>query len=179
MSKVFKSPSQISPVVAATSAAQVLTSTQPVTPIIATGTQTLTHKEAQTKAFSQIADRRREHAEFRSHVIKNIKSDIYSMGKGMMSSGKGMMPTGKGMMPTGKGMFQHISSNIAYRLIFMFLFFFVFYKIIYNICIFFGIDQIILNMYLGWVSFLLVLFTFLPHEYGNILDSADVPAAPV
>ena len=163
MSKVFKSPSQISPVVAATSAAQVLTSTQPVTPIIATGTQTLTHKEAQTKAFSQIADRRREQAEFRSHVIKNIKSEIYSMGKGMM-------PTGKGMMPTGKGMFQHISSNIAYRLIFMFLFFFVFYKIIYNICIFFGIDQIILSMYMGWFSFIIVLFTFLPHDYGNILD---------
>lgn len=156
MSKVFKSPSQISPVVAATSAAQVLTSTQPVTPIIATGTQTLTHKEAQTKAFSQIAYRRREQAEFRSHVIKNIKSEIYSMGKGMM--------------PTGKGMLQHISSNIAYRLIFMFLYFFVFYKIIYRICIFFGIDQIILSMYMGWVSFIIVIFTFLPHDYGNILD---------
>jgi len=89
---------------------------------------------------------------------------------GIDSMGKGIIPTGKGIIPTGKGIFQHISSNIAYRIIFMFLFFFVFYKIIYRICIFFGIDQIILSMYMGWVSFIIVLFTFLPHDYGNILD---------
>ena len=92
---------------------------------------------------------------------------------------KGVSSAKSSAMSGVKGMFNTINSSLPYKLVFLFLFVFVFYKVIYRICIFFGIDIVILNMYLGWVSFLLVLFTFLPHEYGNILDSADVPAAPV
>ena len=92
---------------------------------------------------------------------------------------KGVSSAKSSAMSGVKGMFNSINSSLPYKLVFLFLFVFVFYKVIYRICIFFGIDIVILNMYLGWVSFLLVLFTFLPHEYGNILDSADVPASPV
>jgi hypothetical protein len=155
-----------SPVVAAaTSAAQVVTSTQPVMPIIVTGTQTLSRKDEQTKLFSQIADRSREQAEYRSHVIKN--TGIYKFGKlSYEIAGEGITAS----TPYVTGFFGGMHQALPYRLIFMFLFFFVFYRIIYNICIFFGIDQIILSMYMGWVSFIIVLFTFLPYDYGNILD---------
>ena len=66
-----------------------------------------------------------------------------------------------------------INVMFRFKLIFFFLYFFVFYKIIYNISIFFGIDQIILSMYMGWISFIIVLFTFLPYDYGNILDESQ------
>ena len=72
-----------------------------------------------------------------------------------------------------KGIFNYFHSSMPYKIVFLLLFFGVFYKVIYSICIFFGIDMVILNMYMGWVSFLLVLFTFLPYEYGNILDTPE------
>ena len=40
----------------------------------------------------------------------------------------------------------------------------------YKIGVFFGIDQIELLMYMGWLGLLLILLTFLPFRYG-ILDS--------
>ena len=70
-----------------------------------------------------------------------------------------------------KGFINSINASMPYKLVFLFLFIFVFYKVIYRICVFFGIDIVILNMYMGWLSFILVLFTFLPYEYGNILDT--------
>ncbi len=70
-----------------------------------------------------------------------------------------------------KSFLNSINASMPYKLIFLFLFIFVFYKVIYRICVFFGIDIVILNMYMGWLSFILVLFTFLPYEYGNILDT--------
>ena len=171
--------SQISTVEAATSAAQVVTGTQPVTPIIVTATQpetlnTSTHKEAQSEAFSQITDRRRQQSDFRSHVIKDIKSDAIAAKTGIYKFGKlSYEIAGQGITsgtPYVAGFFGGMHQALPYRLIFMFLFFFVFYRIIYNICIFFGIDQIILSMYMGWLSFIILLFTFLPYDYGDILD---------
>jgi hypothetical protein len=70
-----------------------------------------------------------------------------------------------------KGFLNSINASMPYKLVFLFLFVFVFYKVIYRICVFFGIDIVILNMYMGWLSFILVLFTFLPYEYGNILET--------
>ncbi len=73
-----------------------------------------------------------------------------------------------GIKKIGKSLFNGIKILFAYRLIFLVLFLALFYRIIYNICVFFGIDIIILDMYMGWVSFILVLFTFLPFEYSEI-----------
>jgi hypothetical protein len=63
---------------------------------------------------------------------------------------------------------KSINASIPYKLIFLIAFFAIFYDVIYNICIFFGIDIILLNMYMGWVSFILILFTFLPTSYSDI-----------
>ena len=69
---------------------------------------------------------------------------------------------------TVKNVINSINAALPYKLIFLIAFFAIFYNVIFNICIFFGIDIILLNMYMGWVSFLLILFTFLPTEYSNI-----------
>jgi hypothetical protein len=67
-----------------------------------------------------------------------------------------------------KSVINSINAALPYKLIFLIAFFAIFYNVIFNICIFFGIDIILLNMYMGWVSFLLILFTFLPTDYSNI-----------
>jgi len=69
---------------------------------------------------------------------------------------------------TIKSVISSINAGMPYKLIFLIAFFAIFYNVIFNICIFFGIDIILLNMYMGWVSFLLILFTFLPTDYSNI-----------
>jgi hypothetical protein len=150
--------SQISPVVAAaTSAAQVVTGTQPVAPTTKT-------------TLSVINERLSKHT-FIPKTITSIGSKIDRVGVAGLKYG--IIPITESIIKSPKyvtGFFGGIHTMLPYRLIFMFLFFFVFYRIIYNICIFFGIDQIILSMYMGWVSFIIVLFTFLPYDYGNILD---------
>ena len=69
---------------------------------------------------------------------------------------------------TIKSVISSINAALPYKIIFLIAFFAIFYNVIFNICIFFGIDIILLNMYMGWVSFLLILFTFLPTDYSNI-----------
>ena len=101
-------------------------------------------------------------------IGKRARLRMDAAGAGMYTFGKSSyVSSGKGIINVFKGMHQ----ALPYRLIFFFLFIFVFYRIIYRICIFFGIDQIILSMYMGWFTFIIVLFTFLPYDYGNILDT--------
>jgi hypothetical protein len=182
--------SQISTVEAATSAAQVLTSSQPVTSSqVVTATQPLTpilstqsgEDSMMSKAGGSIGSFGSKFGSGLGAAGSSMKSGIISTGSGMKSAKTGMYKFGKlsyeiagqgitSGTPYVAGFFGGIHTMLPYRLIFMFLFFFVFYRIIYNICIFFGIDQIILSMYMGWISFIIVLFTFLPYDYGNILD---------
>jgi hypothetical protein len=85
-----------------------------------------------------------------------------------MGTGQGAISTGKSI---GSGLIkftQSINAAMPYKIIFLIGFFGLFYNVIFNICIFFGIDVVLLNMYMGWVSFLLILFTFLPTTYGDI-----------
>ena len=70
---------------------------------------------------------------------------------------------------------KNIPDNISIKLIFLIAFFTLFYTVIYNICIFFGIDIVILNMYMGWLSFILILFTFLSPKYGTIFKIREEP----
>jgi len=67
-----------------------------------------------------------------------------------------------------KSVINSINAGMPYKIIFLIAFFAIFYNVIFNICIFFGIDIILLNMYMGWVSFILILFTFLPTSYSDI-----------
>ena len=69
---------------------------------------------------------------------------------------------------TLKSVISSINAGMPYKIIFLIAFFAIFYNVIFNICIFFGIDIILLNMYMGWVSFILILFTFLPTSYSDI-----------
>ena len=182
----MKAAAQISPVVAAaTSAAQVVTATQPLqaSSQVVTGTQQLS--KVSTPSQLTMRDRglkAQEYADkFAQSTAPHIDEFMIATGSGMKTAKTGMYKFGKlsyeiagqgitSGTPYVTGFFGGIHTMLPYRLIFMFLFFFVFYRIIYNICIFFGIDQIILSMYMGWVSFIIVLFTFLPYDYGNILD---------
>lgn len=66
-------------------------------------------------------------------------------------------------------------NNPAIKILFLIAFFIFFYTVMYKIGVFFGIDQIELLMYMGWVGLLLILLTFLPFRYG-ILDSIIKPA---
>lgn len=166
--------SQISTVEAATSAAQVVTSSQPVTQILTTQSG---EDSMMSKAGGSIGSFGSKFGSGLGAAGSSMKSGIIATGSGMKSAKTGMYKFGKLSYeiagqgtPYVTGFFGGIHTMLPYRLIFMFLFFFVFYKIIYNICIFFGIDQIILSMYMGWISFIIVLFTFLPYDYGNILD---------
>jgi hypothetical protein len=59
-------------------------------------------------------------------------------------------------------------NNPAIKLILLIGFFIFFYKVMYNICIFFGVDQIVLLMYMGWLAFLLIVLTFLPYDYSSV-----------
>jgi hypothetical protein len=68
---------------------------------------------------------------------------------------------------------KNINASMPYKIIFLIAFFALFYNVIFNICIFFGIDIVLLNMYMGWVSFLLVLFTFLPTNYSDVFKKKD------
>ena len=170
--------SQISTVEAATSAAQVVTAAQPLTPILSTQSG---EDSMMSKAGGSIGSFGSKFGSGLGAAGSSMKSGIIATGSGMKSAKTGMYKFGKlsyeiagqgitSGTPYVAGFFGGIHTMLPYRLIFMFLFFFVFYRIIYNICIFFGIDQIILSMYMGWISFIIVLFTFLPYDYGNILD---------
>ncbi len=66
-------------------------------------------------------------------------------------------------------------NNPAIKILFLIAFFIFFYMVMYKIGVFFGIDQIELLMYMGWLGLLLILLTFLPFRYG-ILDSIIKPA---
>lgn len=66
-------------------------------------------------------------------------------------------------------------NNTAVKLVFLVCFFIFFYSVMYKIGVFFGIDEIELLMYMGWVGFLLIVLTFLPFKYG-ILDNIIKPA---
>ena len=72
-----------------------------------------------------------------------------------------------------KSIVNSINAEMPYKIIFLIAFFALFYNVIFNICIFFGIDIVLLNMYMGWVSFLLVLFTFLPTNYSDVFKKKD------
>jgi hypothetical protein len=106
-------------------------------------------------------------------VVKDIKTGTRYAGKSIYKFGELSYEIAGQGTPYVKGVLQSVNSSMPYKLVFLFLFFAVFYNIIYRICVFFGIDVVILNMYLGWVSFILVLFTFLPYEYGNVLDTPE------
>jgi hypothetical protein len=124
------------------------------------------HKEAQLQTFSKMASDRSERSKFRAEAFGSIKEGI----KDFASLSYEVADQGT---PYVKGFLHSVNSSMPYKLVFLFLFFAVFYNVIYRICVFFGIDVVILNMYLGWVSFILVLFTFLPYEYGNVLDTPE------
>jgi hypothetical protein len=66
-------------------------------------------------------------------------------------------------------------NNPAIKILFLIGFFIFFYTVMYKIGVFFGIDQIELLMYMGWVGLLMILLTFLPFRYG-ILDSIIKPS---
>ena len=103
--------------------------------------------EERAKQYSQ----RLENIKDTAKIVQEEYSDITQKGK-----------------QTVKNVINSINAALPYKLIFLIAFFAIFYNVIFNICIFFGIDIILLNMYMGWVSFLLILFTFLPTEYSNI-----------
>jgi hypothetical protein len=68
--------------------------------------------------------------------------------------------------------------NPAIKFVMLIAFFIFFYMVIYNICIFFGVDEIELLMYMGWLALLLILITFLPYEY-SIFKIKPKPVAVV
>lgn len=106
-------------------------------------------------------------------IGKDIKTGTRYAGSSIYKFGELSHEVAGQGTPYVKGFLHSVNSSMPYKLVFLFLFFAIFYKIIYRICVFFGIDVVILNMYLGWVSFILVLFTFLPYEYGNVLDTPE------
>jgi len=57
---------------------------------------------------------------------------------------------------------KSIMDNKLTRLIIALLFFLFIYKIIYNIFIFFAVDSNILQMYMAWIAFVIILFSILP-----------------
>jgi len=56
---------------------------------------------------------------------------------------------------------KSIMDNKLTRLIIALLFFLFIYKIIYNIFIFFAVDSNILQMYMAWIAFVIILFSIL------------------
>ena len=67
--------------------------------------------------------------------------------------------------------------NPAIKFIFLIAFFIFFYIVLFKICVFFGVDEVELLMYMGWIAFLLILVTFLPFDY-TILNIIPKPVAP-
>lgn len=124
----------------------------------------------QTKTMLQ---RGQELQGYADKFAKDIKTGTRYAGSSIYKFGKLSHEVAGQGTPYVKGFLHSVNSSMPYKLVFLFLFFAIFYKIIYRICVFFGIDVVILNMYLGWVSFILVLFTFLPYEYGNVLDTPE------
>jgi hypothetical protein len=91
----------------------------------------------------------------------------------IIQKGKNFIQKGKNFIQKGINYTNTISAALPYKLIFLIAFFTIFYNVIYQICIFFGIDIIILNMYMGWLSFILILFTFLTEKYGKIFNNDE------
>lgn len=106
-------------------------------------------------------------------IGKDIKTGTRYAGSSIYKFGELSYKVAGQGTPYVKGFLHSVNSSMPYKLVFLFLFVTVFYNVIYRICVFFGIDVVLLNMYMGWVSFLLVLFTFLPYEYGNVLDTPE------
>jgi len=78
-------------------------------------------------------------------------------------------------------MFIHsLLRNPAIKFIFLVGFFIFFYIVIFKIGVFFGIDEVELLMYMGWVGLLMILFTFLPYSYSliNIVTETNNNAMP-
>jgi hypothetical protein len=120
-----------------------------------------------------------------SDAFKQIVGDFESEGRRLEKYGSELVKFGKSSIPnvkiessfdsigknttkTLKSVISSINAGMPYKIIFLIAFFAIFYNVIFNICIFFGIDLILLNMYMGWVSFILILFTFLPTNYSDI-----------
>jgi hypothetical protein len=79
-------------------------------------------------------------------------------------------------------MFIHsLLRNPAIKFLFLVGFFIFFYIVIFKIGVFFGIDEVELLMYMGWVGLLMILLTFLPYSYSliNIVTDPTINAVPV
>ena len=69
---------------------------------------------------------------------------------------------------------KSIMDNKLTRLIMALLFFLFIYNIIYNIFIFFSVEENILQMYMIWIAFVIILFSILPMErYSIKIDSIN------
>uniref|UniRef100_A0A6C0ESU6 Uncharacterized protein n=1 Tax=viral metagenome TaxID=1070528 RepID=A0A6C0ESU6_9ZZZZ len=65
-----------------------------------------------------------------------------------------------------------IFDNKLIRIILALLFFLFIYKIIYSIFIFFSINQYIVQMYMAWIAFLILLVSILPiNKYSIKIES--------
>jgi hypothetical protein len=69
---------------------------------------------------------------------------------------------------SGEGMNQNrikdILNNKLTRIVLAALFFLFVYKIVYHILIFFSIDPNLVQMYMAWIAFFILLISILPYK---------------
>ena len=68
---------------------------------------------------------------------------------------------------------KSILENKLSRLILALLFFLFIYKIIYKIFVFFSINQHIVQMYMAWIAFVIILVSVLPVQKYTIKIESD------
>ena len=65
-----------------------------------------------------------------------------------------------------------VLDNKLTRLILALLFFLFIYNIIYSIFIFFSVNEYLVQMYMGWIAFLIILISILPiNRYSIKIES--------
>ena len=70
---------------------------------------------------------------------------------------------------------KSILDNKLTRIILALLFFLFIYKIIYSIFIFFSVNQYILEMYMAWIAFIILLISILPmNKYSIKIESETI-----